>query len=241
MPAVGSTAYNTAGQITALVRSLLNDAAGNLFTDTVLLPYVNSAYRKVQRALANIESGTFLTDNVLLVVPAVAQVDASAQVSITDATAPPNQLPTDLLVPVKLWERASGSSDDFIEMTDLTGHDGLPSEPQTQMLRYWEWRADGLYFLGATRDTQIRLRYQKSYPDLADATSPVLVRHAQEAIAYAAAAMAGAARGAPQAERWDGAAADAIEDLIVRATQREQQTSRRRRPFSSRAGFAPLV
>ena len=241
MPVVGSTAYNTAGQITALVRSLLNDAAGNLFTDAVLLPYVNSAYRKVQRALANIESGSFLTDNVLLVVTAVAQADASAQVSITDATAPPNQLPTDLLVPMKLWERANGSADDFIEMTDLTGHDGLPSEPQTQMLRYWEWRADGLYFLGATRDTQIRLRYQKSYPDLADATSPVLVRNAQEAIAYAAAAMAGAARGAPQAERWDGAAADAIEDLIVRATQREQQTARRRRPFSSRAGFAPLI
>jgi hypothetical protein len=53
--------------------------------------------------------------------------------------------------------------------------------------------------------------------------------------------MAGAARGAPQAERWDAAATDAIEDLIVRATQREQQTGRRRRPFSSRAGFAPLI
>jgi hypothetical protein len=50
-----------------------------------------------------------------------------------------------------------------------------------------------------------------------------------------------AARGAPQAERWDVAAADAIEDLIARATQREQQTGRRRRPFSSRAGFAPLI
>ncbi len=43
MPVVGTTAYNTAGQITSLVRSLLNDAAGNLFTDAVLLPYVNSA------------------------------------------------------------------------------------------------------------------------------------------------------------------------------------------------------
>jgi len=241
MPVVGTTAYNTAGQITALVRSLLNDAAGNLFSDAVLLPYANSAYRKVQRELANIQSGTFLTDNVLLVVPAVAQVDASAQVSITDATAPPNQLPTDLLVPAKLWERASGSSDDFMEMTDLTDHDGLPSEPQGQTLRYWEWRADGLYFLGATQDTQIRLRYQKSFPDLTDATSPVLIRNAQEAIAYAAAAMAGAARGAPQAERWDVAATDALEDLIVRAAQREQQTGRRRRPFSSRTGFAPVV
>ena len=57
MPVVGTTAYNTAGQITALVRSLLNDAAGNLFTDTVLLPYVNSAYRKAQRTLANVSRG----------------------------------------------------------------------------------------------------------------------------------------------------------------------------------------
>jgi len=76
---------------------------------------------------------------------------------------------------------------------------------------------------------------------LTDATSPVLIRNAQEAIAYAAAAMAGAARGAPQAERWDVAATDALEDLIVRAAQREQQTGRRRRPFSSRTGFAPVV
>src|SRR5271154_3302694 len=130
MPVVGSSAYNTAGQITSLVRSLLNDAAGNLFTDTVLLPYANAAYRKVQRALGSVQSGTFLNDDVLLVVTAVGATDPSLQVSITDATAPPNQLPTDLLVPLKLWERVSGSSDDFVEMTDLTNHGGLPSQPQ---------------------------------------------------------------------------------------------------------------
>src|ERR1700682_6562826 len=137
MPVFGTTAYNTAGQITALVRSLLNDAAGNLFTDAVLLPYVNSGYRKVQRALANVQSSTFLTDNVLLVVPAGTLVDDSAQVSITDATAPPNQLPPDLLVPTKVWERPNGSTVDFTQMTDLTGHGGLPSEPQGQALRFW--------------------------------------------------------------------------------------------------------
>src|ERR1700692_1929268 len=158
MPVVGSSAYNTAGQITSLVRALLNDAAGNLFTDGVLLPYANSAYRKVQRALASVQSGTFLSDDALLVVTAVSGVDASLQVSITDATAPPNQLPTDLLVPLKLWERANGSSDDFGEMNDLTTHGGLPSQPQGMELEYWEWRADGLYFIGATQDTQIRLR-----------------------------------------------------------------------------------
>src|SRR6202163_1146049 len=137
MPVVGSSAYNTAGQITSLVRALLNDSQGNLFTDAVLLPYANSAYRKTQRALGNAGAGGFIQDDVLLVVPAVAQVDTSLQVSITDATAPPNQLPTDLLVPVKIWERPNGSTQDFVEMVDLTDHDGLPSEPQVQALRFW--------------------------------------------------------------------------------------------------------
>src|SRR5580700_8769046 len=229
MPVVGSSAYNTAGQITSLVRSLLNDAQGNLFTDTVLLPYLNSAYRKVQRAIGNAGGGGFIQDDALLVVTAVAGQDASLQVSISDATAPPNQLPTDLLVPLKLWERPNGSTQEFDEMVDLTRHGGLPSLPQDASLVYWEWRADGLYFLGATQDTQIRLRYEKALPDLTDATSPVLVRNAQEAIAFFTAAMASAARGAPQAARWDEAGADALEDLLIRATQREQHTSRRRR------------
>jgi hypothetical protein len=240
MPVVGSSAYNTAGQITALVRSLLNDAQGNLFTDAVLLPYANSAYRKLQRALGNSGAGGFLSDDVLLVVPAITTADASLQVSVTDATAPPNQLPTDLLVPLKLWERPSGSTDDFVEMVDLSRHGGLPSRPQDLTLSVWEWRADGIYFIGATRDTQIRLRYLKAYPDLTDATSPVLVRNAQEAIAYGTAALAGWARGSPLSEKWDDAAGDALEDLVSAAVRREQQSSHRRRPFSSRSGYTPF-
>jgi hypothetical protein len=208
------------------------------FTDAVLLPYANSAYRKLQRALGNGGGGGFIQDDVLLVVAAVPAADASLQVSISDATAAPNQLPTDLLVPLKLWERASGSSDDFSEMVDLTRHGGLPSRLQDVSLNVWEWRADGLYFLGATQDVQIRLRYAKAYPDLTDATSAVLIRNAQEAIAYATAALAGWARGSPLAEKWDGAASDAIEDLVVAAVRREQQSSHRRRPFSARSGYA---
>lgn len=237
MPVVGSSAYNTAGQVTSLVRSLLNDAQGNLFTDAVLLPYLNSAYRKVQRALGNAGGGGFIQDDALLVVSAVSAPDASLQVCVSDATAAPNQLPTDLLVPLKLWERASGSTDDFEEMVDLTRHGGLPSRVQDTTLSVWEWRADGLWFVGATQDTQIRLRYLKAYPDLVDATSPVLVRNAQEALAYATAGLAGWARGSPLAEKWDDAAVDAIEDLVVATVKREQQSVRRRRPYSVRSGY----
>jgi hypothetical protein len=162
------------------------------------------------------------------------------QVAITDATAPPNQLPTDLLVPVKIWERPNSSTQDFVEMVDLSQHGGLPSRGQGLTLSVWEWRADGVYFLGATQDTQIRLRYLKAYPDFTDATSPVLVRNAQEAIAYATAALAGWSRGSPLAEKWDEAASDALEDLIAAAVRREQQSARRRRPFSARSGYTPF-
>lgn len=241
MPVNPSTAYNTFAQILTLIQALLNDAAGNYFTSTVILPYANSAYRKVQRALENVSAASFITDDVLVVVSAVAQTDPSAQVSITDATASPNQLPPDLLVPMKLWERANNSGDDFVEMTDMTDRGGLPSEPQGQMLRFWEWRTDGLYFIGATQDMQIRLRYRKAYPDLSDGTSAILIRNAQEPIAYLAAAMAGAARGSPLAEKYDAAGMDALEDLVNRAVQQMQRGARRRRPYSSRAGFSPRI
>ena len=234
MPVVGSSAYNTAGQITAIIRSLLNDSAGNLFTDGLLMPYVNSAYRKVQRALAAAGQETFLVDDVLLVVAAVTSVDPSLQVVIDDSTAPPNQLPTDLLAPMEVWERPNQSATNFLRMRDMTTAGGLPAAGQGSSLGVWEWRADGLWFVGATQDTQIRLRYQKSFPDFSDGTSVVLIRNAQEAIAYSGAAMAALARGSPLAANWEKAAQDALEDLVVTAVRRDQRTGRRRLPFSAR-------
>ena len=65
-------------------------------------------------------------------------------------------------------------------------------------------------------------------------------RNSPEALAFAGAALAGWARGSPLAEKWDDAAADAIEDLIIQAVKRERQSGRRRRPFSSRSGYSPF-
>ncbi len=59
-------------------------------------------------------------------------------------------------------------------------------------------------------------------------------------IAGSTAALAAWSRGSPLAEKWDGAATDAIEDLVIAAVRREQQSSRRRRPFSSRSGYTPF-
>src|SRR5258708_2306177 len=140
MPLVGSSAYNTLAGVTSLARSLLNDSPGNVFTDSVLLPYANSAYRTIQRKIANAGGGEFITDNVLLIIKAVPanQQDPGTQVVLNDASAPPNQLPQNLLLPTKLWERPNGSTQDFEEMVDLSQHGGLPSRIQGMSLREWE-------------------------------------------------------------------------------------------------------
>jgi hypothetical protein len=209
---------------------------GAIFTDSILMPFVNAAYQTVGSKLENLSSGTFIQET-LLVVPAVAEVDPSVQVVINDATAAPNQLPTNLLFPLKIQERLSGSSDDFQDMTNLTDHGGLPSREQGEVLESWEWRADGLYFVGATVAVQIRLRYMSFFADLTDGTSTLLIRNMREAIAYGAVILAASSRGVPIQPIWTQLAEDRMEDVLNAAARTMQRTNFRMRGYSRRRGM----
>jgi hypothetical protein len=212
---------------------------GVIFPDFLLMPYINSAYRTVQRAVAMAGSPLTRTDDVLLVVSKVSAVDTSVQVVINDATAPPNQLPQNLLEPLKIWERQNGSTDAFTETVNMTYQGGLASREQGERLIEWEWRSDGIYFVGATVDTQIRLRYRKALDDLLDGTSTILIRNSQETLAYYAAGMAAAARGSPLAQTWEAMGDDAKEKLIAAVVRQQQFAPRRRRPYGQRRGSGP--
>ena len=239
MPLIGSTAYSQVSQITSLARSLLNDAQGNWATDAVLLPYVNSIYRTTQRKIADAGGAEFVTDGPEeFVIKAVAVPDPGTTVVLNDAGVPPNQLPANLLLPLKLWERPNLSTQEFVEMTDLTQHGGLPSRLQGATLGVWEFKTDGIYFIGATQDTQIRLRYTAALPDLAGPTDIILIRGAQECLAQGAAALTGLARGSPLAEKMDDLYKDSVEDVIQMNVRAQQNAGVRRRPFRSsrRAG-----
>lgn len=210
---------------------------GNVYTDPVLLPYLNSAYRVVQRALAMCGQTTFKVDLLFFVVTAVASVDPSVQVVVDEATAPPNNLPVDLIEPLELWERpyvAGPSDQSFLPMHDVTNSGGLPSVSQSQRLGVWEWREDGIWFVGATQDVQVRMRYRKFLPILSDGESQVLIRNSEECMAFITAAMAAQSRGSTLAEKYDAAGQDSLERLIQGAARQQQRTVRRRRPYSSR-------
>src|SRR5271155_6012008 len=138
MPVVLTTAYAQAEDALNLARALVNDSAGVVFTDTLLMPLLNSAYRGLQRELA--ENGVSV-----LVEQQDIELDVNSSTGVTntelsDVSSP--QLPTDCLMPHMLWERvAANTGDVFMPMEKFMSGSMLNLQPSTY-LRLWEWRED---------------------------------------------------------------------------------------------------
>lgn len=224
MPVLSTSAYDQTETALNLTSSLINDAAGAVFNDATLMPLVNSAYRVLQRELA--EAGvSVLVSQVDLDLPLT---DGLTPTELSDTSTP--QLRTDLLVPHQLLEQQSDSGDLFVPMEKIVG--GLPNLQPGTFLRMWEWREDTIQLLGATSEVTVRLRYEKVLPQLVLGTDPILIRASNDALAYATAAVAARARGSRAlAADMQSTAMEATEKLIERYIRPEQFKARRRKPY----------
>ena len=230
MPVVPTTAYSQAEDALTLARALLNDSAAAVFTDTLLMPFLNSAYRGLQRELA--ENGVSVLAEQQDIALSVDPTTGVTPTELSDTSSP--QLPTDCLAPHMLWERAtSNTSDVFIPMEKfMSGGSMLNLQPSTY-LRLWEWREDKINLIGATQSITVRVRYEKVLPQLTLGTDPVQIRSATDPLAFATAALAARSRGARAlAQDLLGTAQMAIENLIERYVRPEQTKGRRRQPYS---------
>jgi len=226
---------------------------GKKYTDAVLMPFVNSAYRGLQRALKTTGSTEFRQGAAYVTIPGLSGTDPSAQVILgftgltisSDSTPAPTfvpanplgELPGDLLMPRKLWERTTGSSDNFIPMIDLTNTGGLQSRPQGFVLNCFEWQGDSLIFLGAQQSNDIKIEYDKGMLAVSDGLSELLVLNSEDYHAFAVCALLEPGRGGKNVELWDTAAEDAKEKLVNAFTRGQQFKSVRSRGFSSRRGY----
>lgn len=230
MPVVLTTAYSQAEDSLNLARALLNDAGGAVFTDTLLMPLLNSVYRGLQRELA--ESGVSVLAEQQDLDLAPDPVTGITPSEVSDTSSP--QLPTDCLVPHMLWERATANTTDvFVPMEKFTSGGGMLNLQPSTYLRLWEWREDKVNLIGATQAITLRIRYEKILPQMTLGTDPVQIRSATDPLAYATAALAARSRGARAlAQDLLGAAAMATENLIERYVRPEQVKGRRRMPYS---------
>jgi len=230
MPVVPTTAYSQAEDALNLARSLVNDTAGAVFTDTLLMPLLNSAYRGLQRELA--ENGVSVMVEQQDIELDVDPTTGVSNTEISDVSSP--QLPTDCLMPHMLWERAAANTTDvFVPMEKFTSGGGMLNLQPSSYLRLWEWREDKVNLIGATQSITVRIRYEKLLPLLTLGTDPVQIRSATDALGFATAALAARSRGARAlAQDLLGTAQMATEQLIERYVRPEQIKGRRRMPYS---------
>jgi len=256
MPIANQAGMPTVEDVTTLWRSIVNDTftgvggkQGRICSDDApfTLPFLNSAFRTLQRKL-RIEGVTFpIKDNVILQnLTPVVRVDPAVQVYVgfngyydgTVLHANP-RLPSDLMQPLFLWEQTVGTGFDYQPM-DVPNGSVLPSVQQGPNLCAWDWRNYRIYMVGATMLKNLRLRYQSGQPPLdippADfATTSINILDCQEALANMMAAMYGRARGAnPQTiASIDQAVEQAIDDMASEYVRQSQGNPNRRIPYGN--------
>jgi len=202
-----------------------NIIQGDVFTDTVLLPLVNSAYRKVQNRL--LQTGSKTTTGIAELTLTVGQTD------INDSGPIGSQLPVDFLAPREIRERITGQQFYGQPMKSV---DIIPSGPQQAYNYIWSWTDQSILFPGSLNPMDIQLRYFKSPLNvLVDATSTILIRGSVDAIANWGAYLAARSRGATLA-----ASLQADFELAMKELQNLQAHSRqyhpgRRQSYSRRA------
>ena len=160
--------------------ALLNDPDKVTFTYAVMLPFFKIAWRELQ---------TFLVSN------GIKDVDeyTTAALTITTNTKQWTDTPTDLLFPIKMWERAVGESDeDWVEMEERIPD---PSEAQETELEVWYFKEGDIWFRGADTDREVILRYQKELAAISSESTAIPVRGSISFLSFRTAGIIARARG----------------------------------------------
>lgn len=246
-----------------LARSIVNDTTagvtntpgeGNILTDNPTIApfaqqFLNSAIREVYRELANVGDPQLIVDN--WIVEGLTPVngagglggpDPAVQVQLTtqgyfDGTSinPILLLPSNMMYPLRLWERQNGTNNPF---RDMHQPGALPSRNQTTALIDWEWRDNMLCFVGATETRDVRMRFIQALPQFFGntinyASTYVPIQDSCDAIAYKLAYKYEGMLGSPQLKQTQTDAVEQMRQLKNATTRRAQSQEFNREPFGT--------
>jgi len=136
----------------------LNDFAGRVWPNDKLAPFLKSAYDNYQ---------TILVNNDLSTLDAIA-----SPVTILAGATDYGTLPTDFVFPTMLQERASGSTDLYVNMQQRRWTNNTKADDS---LNYWAFIGDAITFPAALTDRQVLLYYKKLYPAFPDGTGNPII------------------------------------------------------------------
>lgn len=207
----------TIADIRDRILAKLNDPNQDEFTDDILLPHAKEAADELQTTLELNGILVLEKKSAAIVVPI-----GTTQMGIL--------LPTDMLEPQILKERLSGSTDMY---QDMIPRQWEPEILPTDSLRYWTYREQDIFFVGATTDRQVHIHYIKRLINLVSVNTPIPVNNAEQFMVNRTAALAADFQGENEtrAMKLNKDADDNIEQLIGIGIKNKQGTRTRRRPF----------
>lgn len=176
---VGSDVSSGSGIVQLLIE-------GDVYTDAVLLPLVNEAYRVCQSEMFADGSKTLIRSEVLTL---------AAGGTEFSATSDPILFP-DFLSPRELFQKIAGSTNRYFAMGAPVNE--LPDIPAATYAQNWSWREDGLYFNEATSDLDIKIRYNAGLQTVSASDSEFIIRGILSPVASYGAYLAAQSRGNPQ-------------------------------------------
>lgn len=263
MPPIATTPYPTAEQCLNRARAALADAGmngnaivGDALTDdrAGVWELLNGAYGWLRRELANSGVQTFAKEQTLLNIPPVATLDPGVYVYMNfnvynDGVSNHSPafdgvpvLPSDLIIPLWMQQRRSGTLDRFIPDPPMgASHDGLPSRIKTTYSLEWEWRQDSIFTVGGLVALDWKIRYVPTLPSLAftgnsqtDGAQQLSIIDSVDAIGLKLAAKFAKSVGSPKTEELDGDANEAKDQLIYPSVRQQQRGNFRRQGYSRR-------
>lgn len=166
-----------ASDVLVTARAMLNDPTGAIYADTPMYALMNKAYKELQTKLNAHGISTAKEVGVVLAITAGTTV-------LSDGAL----LPTGLIYPITLEERAEGATDDQWYPMDETEWE--PNIIRSTSLRFWTWRNDEINFPGAITNREVKMKYVKSLGDIVDQNSPITVINSETWMAQRLAALA---------------------------------------------------
>lgn len=248
IPPAPAAPYDTAEYVLNLARAIANDAAlqisGDLLADDQPYTYVllNQAWRTLQRKLANSGYETLIKEAILTGFVPVVTPNPATQVYFNwteywngSQSYPSPVLPSECIIPLRIWERASGTTAQFTQMAPV--NDGLPSITQASYFKYWDYRDDKIYMVGALQTNDLRIRYASYRADIIqDGSTPVPIMRCADALANYLVWAFARARGSPLSGQFMVAGDACTKEILTYTSRKRQRGSHRRIPFGA-AGY----
>ena len=201
--------------VSNLARVLLNDVGMQVYTNNVLLPFIQLAYGEAEKHLSvNGIGSTKELSQMVLVTPGMTAITV-------------NEI-NDMVLPIHVSERGPGET----SYVPLTMGKWEGNEPGPVIGR-WIWRENEIKFAGVTTDRQVLVKYIKGYPQLVNDQSPILINSSLEFLAYRTASLASRYVGGntSRADALDIDGGRLLPVMIATEIKNTQSLPVRRRPF----------